>query len=460
MSTHIFFTVDKMAYPERRYIFVSDYGFGSIQMYASNENYYNGDGDTYTNTYSGKYTDNMVSIYDGIINDISICANGFYSFISFSNLLCKFNNYLIVTSCCISWITDTTLNTYGYIINNCHYGMFLDLGSSIFCDNDKRNIISNMYYDGITFNNSKYYGARVVLTENHTNGFYCRYPIRMVSGSSYSCAGTNMQYNNVGLHLSSGSDGLFFMNYDPNTPISTIHHNNTGILVENGSFFRIDYLNTSYNNTGIYCSYRSTIRVDSTSNIAANSFISDNCTYGITCVHYSTVLLNDCSFSNNTSYDIYNSNSSLSINNCSFNSNNGISIEYNGYIICNDSTFRCNNKSINFDKNSKGYMAYLDIQNSYYGIWSTKSNVHIVDCNIINNTYGIVGVYQSNIFIYMNNSNYRINNNSSDDLNAQHDSHFECNTNNEITNTNITYNQAPTYTKTYLQGAYILQYGY
>jgi hypothetical protein len=462
MSTHIYYTVDRATYPDMLYLFESDYGFGGIQMYASNEGFYNGTGYNYNNTYSGKYSDRMIRIYDGILHDVIVYANGFYHAIDFENLRCDATlDYLIFTSCYTNYINNTNLETEGFIFNNCHYGLFLMSGSAVFAKTNKKNILTNMYYDGMVCKDSAYSGSSTVLMSDHTNCFYNRYGF-WFQASHFGCIGFNIQYNNYGIVMEQ-SRGGFFTNYDQNTPISTINNNYCGVKVSRNSFLYVDYCDFSDNNYGLSVTGYSKIQNDDQSNLATYTMTINNCvTYGIN-MEESSMTIAHTGLSGNSVDVVASKSSYLNINACNFGSSSGIRIYNSSVLTISGSTFNCSYHGIMSYSGSYCRVSYCGISNStgWAGVDIREgSNAYIYNSNIHDNRVGVYSIQSSHTLITLTSSSYEIKNNTNNNLYCYLNGNIECDiTPNAITNTYPAYNNNPTYTTTSAaHGSYVLEY--
>jgi len=387
-STHVYTTISDTSTLYKESFFVSDFGFDSIQINASDTEYYT------THTDVQRY--NLITIYDGVINDICFHVNGYLQSIYFNNLECNFLDnsteflYSCISTSCLYglYIVKSNIESMtGYISNNSNYGVVMYNStlpivnlSDIFC-------ATNIYHDGISVNggNSLYKGSNIP-TEDTTNIFYCSIGILLFDGVVRGC-GLNVGYCDTGFNIYPTSELYFRLTYVP-TNNAKIYNCNIGITGH--GVLDLDYVDIYYNTVGVsfYNGF-----VYSESNDDSNIF--GNTTYGIYLTK-SNLIINNINIYSNGSQGIYiTNNSKASLSNVNVHDNGNIGIECRIYSNLNIiDNVKSNNNSSNgicVFYNSAIYADNLECKtNGSWGCWiRSNSKINITgNCDISSNTSG------------------------------------------------------------------------
>ena len=393
-STQINIDITDTSLLKNGYFFYSEYGFGSIQINASNINHWNPYDSTSRNC-------GFVYIYDGVVNDVILNLNGFSTGAYFINLLCNFDESDI----------DRLFSSF----TSCYYGMYFNQSKvnikKITCDHGS----VGLYFDSssVTFDSD----ARVSSFINHSGN---------------------------GIILES-SDFESKIAYDQIKKILTGYNaSGFGVRDNSSAIFRGVYIFKCYYG---YLVRKSIIRTftstsDDLSNLSNQQI--GNCYFGIYLYEGSSGFIRNQSITWCTSDAIYSNNSSIE---CS---------TYDTYVYGCKRLLYAYRSTIKIDSahvdncNVDGIFAaqsYMEVSNSeiencdYKGIYFLESQGRVQDCNIHDNGYGV----------YVKTSIVRLTNNSSSGVYDNDTYNIECYaggqiniyTDNDITNTNPAANTSP-----------------
>jgi hypothetical protein len=397
--------------------FKSEYGFGGLQINASDESYY------VTNGVSGSHKVYYVSIYDGIINDMVLNFNGFAIGGLFENL--QYNTYLdsnlYLRSCTTSCthgieFKQSNVNLIGFIGNNCIYPVIVTATILNCVATTLKTVVYNSYYHGWQVTSrSTFRGPSLPTAAKTINSFYNDSGMSIWTSSSYGGTGLNIMYNNVGIGISS-SELRFFIIYDNGNIRANISYNTSGINVFFSGVLDVSYSEIHHNTYGIYT--KDSSNVVSTANVTDSTLIHDNTSTGIYCEYNSLIKIHNLKSYNNSKDGIFCARgSNAHLNNCEI---------YN---------------------------------NGRHGIYThDTSTASIYNTNIDNNTtYGIQAKFNNKVFLY----NVAVTNSGSYNLYFVYNSHCDVNNPNAKALTSITpsKNTAPTYGNG-TNGCYIIEYLY
>ena len=399
--------------------FKSEYGFGGLQMNASDESYYA------TGGTSGTHHVYYISIYDGIINDMVLNLNGFSIGGLFENL--QYNTYLdtnhYLRSCATSCahgieFKQSNVNLVGFIGSNCVYPVIATATILNCISTALKTVVYNSFHHGWQVTSrSTFKGSASPTSVKTINSFYNYNGMSIWTSSSYGGTGLNIMYNHIGIGISS-SELRFFINYDNSTIRANISNNETGLNVLFSGVLDVSYSDIHHNTTGIYSKDSSNI-VSTATSMVDSTLIHDNTSTGIYSEYNSLIKIYNLTSSDNGQDGIF----------CS--------------------------------RGSNAHITNCDISdNGRHGVYIVDtSNVSIYDTDIDSNTGdGINAIFNNRVFL----QNVAVTSNSSYDLYFVYNSHCDVrNPTAKALSTNITpsKNTAPGYGNG-TNGNYIIEYLY
>jgi len=406
-STHQYITYSTAG---NDYFISSEFGFGSIQVNASDE---------YYNTHAtGDRGCSYFGIYDGIINDVITHLNGFTFGVYFKNLECNFDLsslylYSMVTSCNHGYeVEQSTINLQGFIGNCCSYPLTTKDSIINHRTSGTKMCVSNNYNHGMAIASSTFYAGYSASAEDTINAYYNDRGIVIWVRSTLGGTGLNCQHNLVGLGVSD-SEIRFFVNYDDSTIKSDFSHNTTGISMNFNAVVDISYSTIHNNNSyGIHLSENSTLL--STANIPV-----------------ATASVFEITF--NTDMGIF------AEQNCYLNLYNGF-VTYNGYGIVMQKNTQADLDEVSMSSSTTHDGLYID-QDSH----ANCSNV-VISSNTGN---GIRCLLNSSVHIVNPNTSpqHEITNNTANDIYVQYNSNALLRLHVLLTGSTIpAVNTAPVYT--------------
>jgi len=413
LSTHVYITYTSAS---TDFFITSRYGFGGLQINASDELY-----DSSPNRGC-----NFSYIYDGELHDTILHLNGFDDCCHYTNLDLTFNTdddrlYSCATSCdrffgCL----QCSATLHGISANCCVYP-FEFVSSDLWIVGYKKVCFTNNYSTGFNLNKTKL--AMVVFNNesNIINSSYNSIGLSLTNNASIMCNSVNCKYNNYGVSVTDKSIAQFFFGFNVNTIKTEIKNNSTyGIFCTNNSVADISYTDISNNSdTGVRISDNSSVITSAVTNASAvNSYCNSNGAYGIYCNENSIIRLYRTTIDNNTLDGVYctaTSSASLTESECSNNTGKGVFVHTNSALYC--SNIKCEG----------------------------------------NGDWGMRILFNSKAYIVNGSSTYRINNNTTYNLVADYNSSIDIRTHDAITNVSPAKNNGtPSYTNA-SQGNYILE---
>jgi parallel beta-helix repeat protein len=464
LSTHVYVTVDDTNNLYKGNYLYSEYGMNSIQINASCENHY----DPINTLTFDEIT--LIYIYDGVINDVRVNANGFNYGIYFINLLAYWDESDI----------EKTFSTF----TSCNYGLYLSQSKTFIMKitgNNARRPIKITDSSTVTIGSSDTLcsfincltGLNVINSVCGTSiGYdynkkvlicYCSGDGVWTSKSSVLLVGVYVKKCYFGV----GGSRSYVTNYysttndltgKPQTEMVDCHmgydlYQNSSLRLRNQKIDNIGTYGINVNN--------STLTIDTYTSTTSN------CNYGIYAINCSFTI-SHCDVNHNGLYGIFLDSSNGTISNCitNYNSHDGMYIirstikisnctasnnSYNGILMysCIGSIVSCtandNNQGILTYATSSVITYCTTNDNNSSGMFIRDGSFSwIENNNILNNKYGIYVYTKSNIEC-KNNSSYNISGNTSYNILCTWGSTINVYTDNAISNMSPAPNNEPTW---------------